>query len=292
MNQIFYSKTESRLRAGWRIAIFSSVALVAVALFNLLSPTAYSTTVFLAVLMMALLWLASRFIDKRPFTEFGFNLSGRWFRDFAAGILIAAIAMSIIYGILLWMGWVLVTDAPEGSTQEVLTALLPALLLMTCVSIWEEAYFRGYLILNIKEGVHSRRIGNSTAVLVAVVASSLLFGMGHLNNPGATGISTLNLVVAGMVLAYPFIVTGNLALPVGIHLSWNFCQGAIFGMPVSGNEFEYSMINSHLTGPEAFTGGSFGPEAGASGLLGLMILVTLTEIYLSRFKKQDGIISE
>lgn len=290
MKQIFYSKTEARLRAGWRIVVFSSVALVAIALFGYFTASGYLMTVFLAVLMLSLIWLASRYIDKRPFKEFGLSLTGSWIRDFTAGILIAAIAMSIIYGILLWMGWVTMVEPGEESSSALISGLFPILFLMICVSIWEEVYFRGYLILNLKEGLHSKRIGNTIAVLAAVTVSSLLFGLGHLNNPGASAISTLNLVVAGMVLAYPFIVTGSLALPVGIHLSWNFCQGAVFGMPVSGNEFEYSIISSYLTGPEAFTGGSFGPEAGAAGLLGLMVLVTLTEIYLTQVQKQNSMV--
>ena len=286
MKKIFYSKDEARLRAGWRILVFTSIVLVAIAAIGTITESRYVITAFLAVLMFLMLIFSAKFIDRRPFSEYGLKFSANWWRDCFAGILIAAIAIAIVYGILLYMDWVTTTGNHQVGSSEVLKGLLLMAFLMICVSVWEEIYFRAYLILNIKEGFHSRKIDKSVAVLIAVVVSSVLFGMGHITNPGATGVSTLNLVVAGMVLAYPYVVTGSLALPVGIHLSWNYFQGAVFGLPVSGMEFNQTILYSDLTGPEAFTGGAFGPEAGAAGLFGLMVLVTLSEIYMTRFYKK------
>ncbi len=286
MKKIFYSKDEGRLRAGIRILVFTSIVLVAIAVIGTFAESRVVFTAFLAGLMLLMIKFSSKFLDRRPYREYGMKLSPNWWRDFFAGIVIAALAITIIYGILVYMGWVTTTGNHKAGSSEVLKGLFLMAFLMICVSLWEEIYFRGYLIPNIKEGFHSRKIDKSVAMLIAVLISSVLFGFGHITNPGATGVSTLNLIVAGMVLAYPYVVTGSLALPVGIHLSWNYFQGAIYGLPVSGMEFSQTILFSDLTGPEAFTGGAFGPEAGAAGLFGLMVLVTLSEIYMTRFYKK------
>ncbi len=284
MKIIFYNRYENRIRSFWRIVTVTAVLLFATAVAGYMNFGGYGFTIVLALTMIGILWFGSLKLDRRPLSEYGIVFSKTWFRDFIAGNLLAALAIGSIVLIHFGMDWI------EISTQnfsrldtDFYTGLSLTLLFMGAVSFWEETYFRGYLITNLQEGFHFKKIGRFPAVLLAVVLSSVFFGVTHLGNPNSTWISTLNISIAGMVFAYPYIVTKSIAIPLGMHLSWNYFQGAVFGLPVSGNQFEHMLMVSETTGPETFTGGVFGPEAGASGLLGLMILLTLNEIYITVF---------
>jgi uncharacterized protein len=287
MKMIFYNRHENRLRMLWRVIIVTTILMAAIVLFSYISTTGYGFTIPLAVTMMLLLWFASKKVDKRPYSDYGFEFTGTWFRDFAAGNLMAALAMAAIVSISLGMDWMVIESFRISSiSASFISGLSYILVVMIAVSIWEEAYFRSYLISNFTEGFQGRWMNKGGATLIAVLLSSMVFGLLHFGNPNASWVSTLNITIAGMVFAYPYIVTKSIAIPVGMHLSWNYFQGAVFGLPVSGNQFDQMLMVVDVTGPEVFTGGSFGPEAGAAGLLGLMILLTLNEVFITRFYKK------
>lgn len=286
MKILFYNSYENRLRSFWRILVVTSILLLSIIFFGLSGFGGYGFTIVMALVMIGVLWIGSRKLDQRPLSEYGIKFSGKWVLDFAAGNLLAALAMGGIVMIHLGMDWVEITFENFGQIgSEFYIGLTTTLVFMAAVSFWEETYFRSYLIKNLEEGLHFKKTSKSFAVLSAVILSSALFGFTHLGNPNATWISTLNISIAGMVFAYPYIITKSIAIPLGMHLSWNYFQGAVFGLPVSGNQFEHMLMVAKTTGPETFTGGNFGPEAGASGLLGLMILLTLNEIYITFFHK-------
>ena len=90
------------------------------------------------------------------------------------------------------------------------------------------------------------------------------------------------------------ILTGELAIPIGLHIFWNFFQGNIFGFPVSGVSYPaeiVSLIKINQSGPEMWTGGGFGPEAGLLGLFAnlLGLLLIFGWVYIRRGKKFAGI---
>ncbi|MEO1443025.1 MAG: hypothetical protein AAFV33_21670, partial [Chloroflexota bacterium] len=72
----------------------------------------------------------------------------------------------------------------------------------------------------------------------------------------------------------------SLAIPVGLHISWNFAQGNIFGFPVSGTDAGATFIAIEQGGPQLWTGGAFGPEAGLIGLLTILAGMILTVLYI------------
>src|SRR5471030_2266301 len=79
---------------------------------------------------------------------------------------------------------------------------------------------------------------------------------------GATiGSSVAIALEAGILLGAAYALTGRLWLPIGLHLGWNFAEGSIFGMAVSGGSQKGSLITGELHGSNLLTGGVFGPEA-------------------------------
>jgi hypothetical protein len=56
------------------------------------------------------------------------------------------------------------------------------------------------------------------------------------------------------------MLTRSLWLPLGIHAAWNFAQGEIFDIPVSGVPV-HGLLIARLDGPPLLTGNGFGLEA-------------------------------
>jgi hypothetical protein len=59
--------------------------------------------------------------------------------------------------------------------------------------------------------------------------------------------------------------TRTLWMPIGLHAAWNFTQGGIFGVPVSGH-VSHGLVQATLTGPALLSGGAFGLEASVIAL--------------------------
>jgi uncharacterized protein len=121
----------------------------------------------------------------------------------------------------------------------------------------------------IVRGVVLRLVWRAFGPLVALVASSLLFGVGHLANPGATLFTTACVAIeAGMMLGSFYALTGRLWVSIGVHAGWNLTQGYLFGAHVSGGDFGDSIATSAARGdvPSWLTGGAFGPEASVPAL--------------------------
>jgi membrane protease YdiL (CAAX protease family) len=224
----------------------------------------------IAALMGVLLsvWLAGRFLDRRPFADFGFHLSGGWWLDLFFGMALGALLMTVIFLVELSFGWITVTGTFQTlvpGTPFALTMLIPTTLFL-CIGVYEELLFRGYQLRNAAEGLNLPVVGPRNAVILAWVLSSAFFGYLHANNPNATLSSTFNVALAGVMLGLGYVLTGELAIPIGLHITWNFFQGSVFGFPVSGlGPVGATFLSTDQGGPELWTGGPFGPEAGLLG---------------------------
>jgi membrane protease YdiL (CAAX protease family) len=143
------------------------------------------------------------------------------------------------------------------------------LLSFTAVAINEELFSRGYVQGLIKYHFNTK---------AAVIVSSLLFALLHSFNPGVFNnpLPLLNLLLAGVLLGVSREVSGGLWMPIGIHLTWNFFQGNVYGFAVSGLEVE-SVIRLEQTGNAIISGGSFGAEG--SLLTSLILIVGTYGVY-------------
>ncbi|MBZ5640805.1 MAG: CPBP family intramembrane metalloprotease [Acidobacteriia bacterium] len=99
------------------------------------------------------------------------------------------------------------------------------------------------------------------------MASSAIFASLHAFNDNASILSAVGIFVIGVFLAAAVLVTGRLSTAIGVHMAWNFVQGAVFGFPVSGDKEGASLIGIRQGGPSFLTGGAFGPEAGLAGIV-------------------------
>jgi membrane protease YdiL (CAAX protease family) len=237
---------------------------------------------FLAILFSV--WLAGRFLDRRRFVDFGFHLNKRWWGDFGFGLFLGAFLMLIIFVVELAAGWVTVTGtfATRNPNMNFLAGIVPALVIFLAVGIYEELFSRGYQLRNMAEGLNGKLLGPRGAIVVAALLSSAVFGTLHVTNPNASLISTVNIFIAGAVLlSLGLILTGELAIPIGVHITWNFFQGNVFGFPVSGADSRWAtFVATQQGGPRLWTGGSFGPEAGLIGVTAVLLGGLLTVLWV------------
>lgn len=225
-------------------------------------------------------WIVGRFADRRPFSDFGFHLSRMWFADLGFGMFLGATLMTCVFVVEWAMGWVRVTGTLETYTDGpfVLALMLPLSIFLSA-AVGEEILYRAYRIKNLAEGLNLPRIGPRGAVVSALVLTSAYFGLRHADNPNATSTSTLIITAAGLMLGFAYVRTGELALPLGLHFTWNLFQGNVFGFPVSGfAPAGATFVEVDQLGPPLLTGGVFGPEGGIVGLCAMLagfLLITL-----------------
>lgn len=294
MTNPFYNSEEHRVRSGWRLVLQLFFILAAGMLLMLpLSLAGWTdgagafsllTTLATALAALAGTWAAGRLLDRREFAAFGHEAVPAQYRELGLGLLAGLAAMALIFTIEYAAGWITVTGYgwERPFTGSWAAAFLGFFVVMLLVGYYEELVFRGYQILNLSEGLRGGALGSAVAVGLAVAVSSTVFGVLHAWNDNATVISTFNIVLAGAVLAAPYVVTGRLGWSVGLHISWNFCQAGIFGFPVSGTPFRGSLLQIRQGGSDLVTGGAFGPEAGLMGILGLLVVLALFYLWQRR----------
>ncbi len=119
---------------------------------------------------------------------------------------------------------------------------------------------------------------------VVLLLSSLLFAGLHTSNYGADALSFLSHSLGGLIYGLAFIRTHSLLLPVVLHFSWNFIQGPVFGMSVSG-EVKSGFFSTTITGGAPWVDPTYGIEGGILGIgIRLLILFVLVA-YLQKKEK-------
>ena len=163
------------------------------------------------------------------------------------GVFSIAVALAAALGVYTIAGW---GDSSGLAAALISAALFPA--------VSEELVFRGILFRWLEEW------GGSW---VALVLTSALFGAGHLANPHASWVAAVAIALeAGVMLGAAYMLTRSLWLPMGIHAAWNFAQGEIYDIPVSGTPV-HGIVQSNLSGPPLLTGAGFGLEASLTAII-------------------------
>lgn len=217
---------------------------------------------FLIALVTAL--LAYKFIiarmGERPKDDLPWRGS---LAGFGAGALTGFFLFSAVVGVAALAGVYRIVG--PGDTAGVIASLI---LFGLIPGFFEEVLIRGIIFRWLEE------FGGSW---FALALSSLLFGFAHYGNPNATVFSTFAIAVeAGILLGGAYMLTRNLWLAIGLHAAWNFTQGEVFDVPVSGYKTE-GLVNAQLSGPEWLSGGSFGLEA---SVIALVLATALGVLYV------------
>lgn len=210
--------------------------------------------------------LYCRFAEGRSLFSMGFVRKDAWIH-YLKGIAVGFVFFSTVYLTLIATGSVTFDGLNSKASLAMLLLFFFGFVIQ---GAQEEILTRGYFMMSL-----STRLPAIAAILI----SSFTFSVLHLFNSGFGLLAFVNLVLYGVFLAVYMLKTGNIWGVCAIHSVWNFNQGNLYGMPVSGmNILETSLFSSSLVeGKEWLSGGAFGPEGGVitSAVSILAIVLTL-----------------
>ncbi len=283
LSLFFFNSADGRLRAGWRLLAQQLVLVFALLVLEdfltvPLKPSLSQNGLWILEAVIGCIafgvsvWLAGRWFDKRPFADFGFHLSRRWWIQLGFGMALGAGLMAFIFLAEWALGYVRILQF--GVTVEPGASLVWALTVLFIhyigIAFTEEILTRGYILRNLIEGFTLP--GQNWSRVLAVLVSSVIFALPHAGNPNATPLGIAILVLFGILCAVAVLLTHELAIPLGFHLTWNFFQGNVFGFPVSGWELRGgTLLFIEQSGPAWLTGGAFGPESGLIGMAAILL---------------------
>ena len=239
------------------------------------SPVMLILTGFSLLGSFAALWVATKFIDRKPLMSIGLSVKEKT-NEMLIGL---GFALAFIGGLflILWLIGAINITGYVGFKPGVF--IVSMMLFMAAFD--EELIFRGYILNNMMDSTSNRWI--------ALAGSSLLFALLHSGNPSvwSTWVPMTELFAAGFILGISYTFTKNLWFPTFFHFGWNFFQG-LFGFEISGiNVDSWKMISHENTGnvPDIVSGGAFGIEGSVITLSCTIICTYLIFKYYNELDK-------
>lgn len=261
-----------RLRNGWWVLVFFALFLLSRVAYTPLSQALQAVGVgkdalgplpFVFTLLVT--WACTR-LRGQPLSSVGLRLDGRWLRQTLAGTGLGMAAMVAVAALIAMGGGVRFELDPARSVAT----LAGGLYIFLFVALFEELLFRGFVFQRLVDGIGAP---------LALAATAVLFALGHGENPGMQGTTRLwamgDLALGALLFGLAYLRTGSLALPVGLHLGWNWMQGQVLGFGVSGFDQAGWLRPLYQAQPQWLTGGEFGPESSVCAVAVDLVAIAL-----------------
>jgi len=279
-----FINSAGRLRSGWRLVIFVAAYVLMLFLFGMAIRVGYAVllrlrpnvtigeftqNVIFRVLGLATALVAgyvcARVLEGLPWRSLGLTFHKTWFRHLVVGSLIGFVSLALAIAIATVGRGLSFATATRSELFGVFQTLVFSGALFVIAALAEEALFRGYPL---------QTLTRARLAWLAVFLTSVPFAAVHLRNPNvAAGFTFINTALAGVWLAFAYLRTRSLWFPLGVHWSWNWALGSVFGLPVSGitDLAPHPLLVGTDLGPAWLTGGAYGIEGGIACTLTLLI---------------------
>ena len=202
-------------------------------------------------------------------------------KNYLRGLLFGFILISSVYVVMFMTGQV----SFKGFALTTDTAPLFFLYLLMWIpqGATEEIMMRGYML---------PRVAGRFGIPFGVFFSSLCFSLMHGMNAGFSVIACVNLMLIAALFACIALRQGHIYTVCAMHTIWNFCQGNLFGLEVSGNPQAATIFSSGYTklSKDYMTGGKFGPEGGLC--VTIVIVIAFIVLFATRKKKTVSSVPE
>jgi len=206
-------------------------------------------------------WIMLRRVDKLPWSTVGLGRAAASPLLIAKGLAFGALTIGVTCLVLLGTGLMRIDQTVPGSwwgeAWRSTFVFLPA-------AFFEELFIRGYVFAVL------RRAGGWK---MALIVTSVVFGMLHAWNPNPDAESILAVIVAGFFLGAIFLATRSLYATGAAHFAWNWVMSGALHIAVSGvpsRDPDYRVVE---TGPDWVTGGPWGPEGGIAAVVAMFVVL-------------------
>ncbi len=228
-----------------------------------------STGIIQNLAMIFAVILFWKVFDRKPIKEIGLTSIKNGAGDLLSGLIFGAISITVIFFIFLMTGQITVTN--DFLNPSFSWMLLADFILMIFVGIGEEVFSRGYCMTILKR----------CSIFIVFIIPNVIFALLHILNNNVGIIPLINIFLIGLLFSFMYKIRGNIWMPIGYHITWNYFQGSVFGLPVSGNEME-GIYTSKLVSENIFNGGGFGPEGGLIVTLLIIVCIALFAAYAKK----------
>lgn len=226
-------------------------------------------TLISELLIIVVVCLYCRFVEKRKLNTLGFKKKGAILSYFK-GMILSLVAFSVAY---------LICILTRSITFDGIAQNIPIIYIIgyfigyMIQGMAEEVLCRGYLFVSLTRRYH---------VINAAIFSAFFFAMLHGMNSGVDGLAMFNLFLYGLFAALLFVDCENIWIVGAFHSVWNFVQGNLYGISVSGNKITSSIFTSTSAegGASVINGGSFGMEGGFAITIVLIIAIFIVGKHL------------
>jgi len=230
------------------------------------------------VIMSIPAFLMAALLDRKSPVAMGLGSSNAILDALTGGVVGIFIFVLALAGAFLG-GWAKLNPDLSGLSMGVMGV---GALAMMLVAAGEEIMMRGYVL---------QELMGKFSTTASVLVSSIIFTAMHagaLLRSDLALVGALNIFGASVLLSLAYLATRSLWLPIGIHFGWNFAQGPLLGINVSGFDFAADWHPVTLSGPEMMTGGSFGFEASLLGLAGPLVGILMMVLFGALRRNQAG----
>lgn len=276
MRPIFL-KNEGKLRNGWKILIFFLLFFATFMIIDFIRSFLPTGDLSMEVIISEFVFLSSvaistlimmRVFEKSRFIEIGLKIRSKTTYEILIGLIIGFVMIAIVVIPNVILGYY----EYDFTLNQIFPEIFKATLFFLLVAFAEEILFRGYPF---------QRLIDGTNPLIATLIFSLLFSLAHLQNPNVNSIALINVFLAGVWLSSAYVKTRSLWFPISLHFSWNFFQGYLFSLPVSGINLFETVFYVEIKSKNLISGGEFGPEG---SILASIVLVAAT-IFILKNKR-------
>jgi membrane protease YdiL (CAAX protease family) len=235
---------------------------------NTAAGVPYLSFITIAIISVVSVWLFRIFIDRRSFNSIGFSLDKNG-PHAATGFFMGMLLLCAGTTILFFSKYLVWTDFSFNGNE-----LFISFGLMVIIAFAEEIVFRGYILNNLLDSMNK---------WLALLITSIIFALAHIDNPDFSIVAAINIFLAGILLGVNYIYTRNLWFGILLHFAWNFFEGPVLGYEVSGQPLQ-SLFQHELRGNKWFTGGSFGFEGSlVATLLCILAIGSLVWVYERKY---------
>jgi len=267
--RVFYRP--SGLRAGWRLFIFLAIVIASINTSNLmvrrLLQGGNSTTLFLVREVMDFLifllasWIMGR-IEGKTISDYGLPWRKMFRVQFWQGVLLGFASITGLLGAMRAAGVFYFGSIALHGVDVWKWATIYAFVFIL-VALREEFRARGYGLFTLSTGI---------GIWPAAILSAAFFGYSHHGNSGEDWVGLFNAGAFGLLACFLLRRTGNLWMPIGLHMAFDWGETYFYGVANSGQTASGHLLNSSSSGSAWLSGGTVGPEG---SLLCTMLIVVV-----------------